>query len=81
MATIRPGGTTFNRSPAADSPARGTAEGNFPQVKADMDGQPRGGKLDSGSDQISDARVNRRPLTASDVGPAWRQDRERALRR
>lgn len=60
--------------PTAGSPLRGAAEGVFPQNKIDMDGQPRTGKLDVGSDQISDAPVSLRPLTPADVGPAWRRD-------
>jgi poly(beta-D-mannuronate) lyase len=59
--------------PAADSPVRGAAQGDFPQVKTDMDGQPRIGRLDVGSDQISDSPITLRPLTASDVGPSWRR--------
>jgi hypothetical protein len=50
---------------------RGAAEGNFPQIKTDMDSQLRIGKLDVGSDQISAAPIKIRPLTTNDVGPAW----------
>jgi poly(beta-D-mannuronate) lyase len=57
--------------PAANSPARGAAEGDFPQVQTDMDGQPRIGKLDVGSDQVSEAAVINRPLTVREVGPSW----------
>ena len=58
--------------PAADSPARGSAEGNFPVVKNDIDGQPRPGeKLDAGCDQSSTAPIANRPLAAADVGPGW----------
>ena len=57
--------------PAADSAARGAAEGKFPNVKTDLDGQPRGEKADTGCDQISDAPVKNRPLTKADVGPTW----------
>ena len=57
--------------PASDSPVRGAAEGSFPKIKTDMDGHPRTGKLDVGSDQISNAYVELRPLTADDVGPSW----------
>jgi poly(beta-D-mannuronate) lyase len=57
--------------PAPTSPARGAAEGSFASVKTDMDGQPREGPIDIGSDQVSNAPVTRRPLTAADVGPAW----------
>jgi poly(beta-D-mannuronate) lyase len=58
---------------AADSPVRDATAGNFPQVKTDMDGQPRTGKFDAGSDQISTAPIALRPLTAADVGPTWRR--------
>lgn len=57
--------------PAADSPVRGAAEGDFPALKTDLDGQPRPGKPDAGCDQVSDAPVTNRPLTAADTGPAW----------
>ena len=57
--------------PTAGSPARGAAEGEFPKIKTDLDGQPRTGKLDVGCDQTSDAPVANRPLTKADVGPAW----------
>lgn len=57
--------------PAAASPVRGAGEGNFPNIKSDIDGQPRTGKFDSGCDQISDAPIANRPLTAADVGPSW----------
>jgi poly(beta-D-mannuronate) lyase len=64
-------GTDGLLRPAADSPARGAAEGIFPNVKTDIDGQPRTGKLDVGCDQISDAPIANHPLTAAEVGPAW----------
>lgn len=57
--------------PATDSRARGSAEGEFPAVKTDIDGQPRSGKLDVGCDQASTAPITNRPLTATEVGPAW----------
>lgn len=57
--------------PAPGSPARGLAEGNFPNIKTDIDGQPRVGRVDTGCDQVSDAPITRRPLTARDVGPSW----------
>jgi poly(beta-D-mannuronate) lyase len=60
--------------PAANSPARGTAVGEFPKLTADIDGQPRPltGK-DIGADQSSSEPARNRPLTAADVGPAWRR--------
>jgi poly(beta-D-mannuronate) lyase len=58
--------------PTADSPARAAAEGEFPDVKADIDGEPRpAARSDIGCDQTSDAPVTHRPLTAADVGPSW----------
>lgn len=57
--------------PAAGSPARGAAEGKFPSVKSDLDGQPRPERSDVGCDQASTAPITRRPLGAADVGPAW----------
>ena len=61
--------------PAADSPAHGLAEGDFPNVKVDIDGQLRAQKSDVGCDQISEAPITNRPLTAKDVGPAWLEQR------
>jgi poly(beta-D-mannuronate) lyase len=58
--------------PAADSPARGAAVGEFPAVTTDMDGQPRPLlNADAGADQWSTAPVTRRPLTPGEVGPEW----------
>jgi poly(beta-D-mannuronate) lyase len=60
--------------PAGNSPIRGAAVGDFPDVTTDMDGQDRGNRRDVGSDQVSDRPIKRRPLTESDVGPGWRSD-------
>jgi poly(beta-D-mannuronate) lyase len=57
--------------PAASNPIRGAAEGEFGEIKSDIDGQPRNGRIGVGCDQISDAPVTNRPLRANDVGPAW----------
>jgi poly(beta-D-mannuronate) lyase len=57
--------------PKADSPVRGRAQGSFPTVQGDIDGQPRVGGLDVGCDQISDVTPTNRPLNAADVGPSW----------
>jgi poly(beta-D-mannuronate) lyase len=57
--------------PTAGSPVRGAAEGTFPNVTHDIDGQPRPQKPDAGCDQYSSAPIVNRPLTAGDVGPAW----------
>ena len=57
--------------PGVNSPARGLAGGAFPQVRIDIDGQPRVGKIDAGCDQASKEPVVSRPLMPSDVGPGW----------
>lgn len=59
--------------PAAQSPARGAATGNFPAIKTDIDGHPRSAPLDIGCDQHSAAPAPARPLTPADVGPTWRK--------
>ena len=55
----------------ATSGVRGAAQGRFREIKTDIDGQPRKGRLDVGCDQISQAPILNRPLTAADVGPLW----------
>lgn len=57
--------------PAADSPALHAAQGGFPDIKTDIDGQARQGKFDVGCDQVSDAPVRYPPLTGKDAGPSW----------
>ena len=57
--------------PANDSPVRKAAEGTFTAVTIDIDGQPRGGGVDVGCDQLSAEPVSNRPLTPADVGPSW----------
>jgi poly(beta-D-mannuronate) lyase len=57
--------------PAASSPIRGAAQGDYSEIKGDIDGQARIGRVDVGCDQISDAPVTNRPLRAKDVGPTW----------
>jgi poly(beta-D-mannuronate) lyase len=58
--------------PGVQSPAHAAAEGEFPDVKTDIEGQPRPAtQADIGCDQSSDAPVTHRPLTAADVGPSW----------
>jgi poly(beta-D-mannuronate) lyase len=56
---------------AAESPVRGAAVGDFPDVQTDIDGQPRPDGRDVGCDQISDAPTTSHPLTAKDTGPSW----------
>ncbi len=57
--------------PAANSPIIGAAEGDYPFVSEDIDGQPRGHKKDVGCDEASEGPIKRRPLTPDDVGPQW----------
>jgi len=51
------------------SPGIGAGVGSFPYVTVDIDGQPRGEKMDVGADQVSTAPVINRILTVADVGP------------
>ena len=53
------------------SPAAAAAQGLYPYITHDMDGQPRTGARDSGADQISAAPILNRPLVLTDVGPLW----------
>ncbi|HEY7118755.1 MAG TPA: polysaccharide lyase 6 family protein, partial [Tepidisphaeraceae bacterium] len=57
--------------PATDSPVRAAAQGDFANVKTDIDGQDRAPRADVGCDQDSDAPMKYRPLTSADVGPSW----------
>lgn len=66
--------------PETDSPVRGSAEGEFAAIKTDLDGQPRTGRFDVGCDQLSQAPVLHRPLSAVDVGPSWMTEAERNSR-
>lgn len=61
--------------PATGSPLAGAATGEFAAITTDIDGQPRAGAKDAGSDQQSSGPVRNRPLTASDAGPTWLKDR------
>jgi hypothetical protein len=51
------------------SPAIGAAVGDFPNVKVDLDGQPRPEKKSVGADELSEEPANARLLTPADVGP------------
>jgi poly(beta-D-mannuronate) lyase len=55
--------------PQAGSPAIDAAQGDFPAVAVDFEGQPREGAKDIGADEISTAPVVARLLTPADVGP------------
>ena len=58
--------------PSSNSPAIGAEAGNYNYVDIDMDGQPRVLPKDVGADQLSQAPITIKPLSASDdVGPAW----------
>ena len=59
--------------PSSNSPVRGAAQGDFPNVKADINGRPRSARTDAGCEQISDGPVTNRPLVAADVGPSWKR--------
>jgi poly(beta-D-mannuronate) lyase len=55
--------------PSSSSPVINAAEGTFPYVTLDMDGQPRDSLYDIGADEISTAQKTLHPLTRSEVGP------------
>ena len=61
--------------PVAGSPALGTAEGDFPSVADDIDGQPRGTRKDVGCDQSSPEAPPRAFPTVDEVGPGWMRGR------
>ncbi|MFF8959616.1 polysaccharide lyase 6 family protein [Streptomyces sp. NPDC014894] len=54
---------------ASNSPAIGAAVPTNPAVTDDLDGHPRGGSRDIGSDEYTTAAPLRSPLTPADVGP------------
>lgn len=57
--------------PQKGSPAIDTAEGDFPWVMFDLDGQPRPAtKKDKGADEVLSGPAVARLLSPSDVGPA-----------
>lgn len=68
------------RRPSPASPAVDAAEGIFPFVQDDIDGQPRGGRKDIGCDEVSIDPVLRRPPGPSAVGPVWRKAESGASR-
>ncbi len=57
--------------PSLDSPVRSAAQGAYPQIVDDIDGQPRPANSDSGCDQVSGQLPSRRPVGRTDVGPSW----------
>jgi poly(beta-D-mannuronate) lyase len=50
------------------SPAIDQATASYPEVKVDMDGQPRIAPFDIGADELSTATVNAHVLNVADVG-------------
>jgi len=50
------------------SPAIGHGDTDFPVVRVDMDGQPRGSKPDMGADQYGKGEIIAHPLTSREVG-------------
>jgi poly(beta-D-mannuronate) lyase len=57
--------------PAPNSLVQNAAQGSFPGVATDIDGQRRMGRRDVGCDQISEEPAKYHPLKIGDVGPAW----------
>lgn len=57
--------------PLPESPALGAAEGDFPQVASDIDGQPRPPAKDVGCDQVSPFEPIGKPVGPDDVGVSW----------
>ena len=53
----------------AGSPATNAAYAMDPPVGYDIEGQPRDSRPDIGADELSDAPVRYKPLTAAEVGP------------
>jgi hypothetical protein len=51
-----------------ESPARDAAVGSFPEIKTDIDGQPRDSKPDVGADEYSAFPIIHHPLIADNVG-------------
>lgn len=56
--------------PRAPSPAIDGAQGEFPDIDHDIDGQPRDSRKDVGCDEVRTGPVPG-PLTRRDVGPDW----------
>ncbi|MDB4673826.1 polysaccharide lyase 6 family protein, partial [Verrucomicrobiales bacterium] len=58
--------------PAPNSPAISSAEGSYPEITTDMDGQERGaGTGDIGADEVASTLRTSMPLGDDDVGPLW----------
>jgi poly(beta-D-mannuronate) lyase len=61
--------------PQVNSPVLDAAIGKFPEVKQDIDGQPRGDSRDVGCDEVSSAVSLYRPVKKENVGPQWLKER------
>ncbi|MDP2871797.1 MAG: chondroitinase-B domain-containing protein [Bacillota bacterium] len=57
--------------PLSNSPAIGSAAGNYMLITKDIDGHLRGTLKDIGCDQVSTEPVIYKPLKPGDVGPSW----------
>ncbi len=57
--------------PAEASLLINAAQGDYPDVIHDMDGQPRDALKDVGADEFSQEPISNRPLTFQDAGPDW----------
>ncbi len=57
--------------PGPATPLLDEAEGNFPFVAQDIDGQPRGETPDIGCDEHSSAPILRHPPNRENTGPDW----------
>ncbi len=58
--------------PAINSPVANGAEGSYPTITVDMDGEPRVvGSQDAGADEVMTSAPLVTPLGPDDVGPRW----------
>ena len=64
--------------PGPDSPVRGAARGDFPEVTTDILGRTRSTPRDSGCFQPSDEPPRFPPLTPAHVGPDWMKRKSQA---
>lgn len=63
--------------PLPVSPALGAAQGDFPQVVTDIDGQSRPPMKDVGCDQVSPSEPTGEPVGPDEVGVSWDLDDRR----
>ena len=55
--------------PGSGSPVLGAAEGVWPFMTHDIEGQPRKPRPDAGADEVSRVAPLNKPLSPTDVGP------------